>query len=116
MISTDIDVVLPPPPDYSHISILNSFEKIKDAVIEFIEHEALQITTLSISQKLGIDMNIKLLKISYLIQIMFYLDLNAQSRYQKMISQLGFALYLFVMKNNLLPYMIDEHWDIRVKL
>lgn len=39
IISTDLDVVLPAPPEYNHLAILESFEKVKNAVIEFIERE-----------------------------------------------------------------------------
>lgn len=40
VLSTDLDVVLPPPPEYNHRAILESFERIKSSVIEFIEREA----------------------------------------------------------------------------
>ncbi len=39
IISTDLDVVLPPPPTYDHHSILDSFEKLKESIVEFIERE-----------------------------------------------------------------------------
>lgn len=40
VLSTDLDVVLPPPPTYDHHEILESYAKLQEAILEFIEREA----------------------------------------------------------------------------